>query len=71
MWIASTAVVLTWPAAYLTMHRILVDYPYRIPLSLWIFVAGGLVVVALTLATVSLQAARAAIRNPVESLRDE
>ena len=71
MGVAGAAVVLTWPAAYLVMHRILADYPYRIPLSLWIFVAGGLVVVMLTLATVGLQAVRAAIRSPVDSLRDE
>lgn len=71
MWIAGAAVVVTWPIAYLVMHRILADYPYRIPLNLWMFVAGGMAVVLLTLAAVSLHAVRAAIRNPVESLRDE
>jgi len=35
------------------------------------FVAGGVVVVALTFATVGLQAFRSAVRNPVESLRHE
>ncbi len=71
MWIAGAAVVLTWPAVFLTMHKILADYPHRTPLSFWVFVAGGMVVVVLMLVTVGLQAVRAAIRNPVESLRYE
>ena len=69
--IAGTAVVIAWPAALLTMTRVLADSPYRIPLSLWVFAAGGAVVIALTLATVGLHAVKAAVRNPVESLRHE
>ena len=71
MWIAVVAVVLTWPVAFLTIHKILADYPFRTPLSFWVFVAGDMVVVVLMLATVGLHAVRAAIRNPVESLRYE
>ncbi len=71
MWIAAVAVAVTWPIAYLVMHKILSDYPYRISLNLWMFVAGGMVVILLTLAAISLHTVRAAIRNPVESLRDE
>jgi len=71
MWIAAAAVAVTWPIAYLVIHRILADYPYRIPLNLWMFVAGGMAVTLLTLAAISLHTVRAAIRNPVESLRDE
>jgi putative ABC transport system permease protein len=71
MGIAGAAVLLAWPAAFLTMHKILAAYPHRTPLSFWVFVAGGIIVVVLMLATVGLQAVRAAIRNPVESLRYE
>jgi putative ABC transport system permease protein len=71
MWIAGAAVVLTSPVAYLTMHKILADYPIRTPLSFWVFAAGAMVVVGLLLATVGLHAVRAAVRNPVESLRYE
>ncbi|MFC2142614.1 ABC transporter permease, partial [Acidobacteriota bacterium] len=71
IWIAGAAVVLAWPAAFFTMYKVLAGYPYRIPLSLWMFIVGGVVVVMVTLATVSLQAARAAVRDPVESLRHE
>ncbi len=69
--IAGAAVILAWPAAFFSMHKVLADYPYRVPLSFWMFVVGGVVVLVLTLATVSLQAVRAAARNPVESLRHE
>lgn len=69
--LAGAAVVIAWPAAFFTMSNVLADYPYRIPLSLWMFIAGGAVVVALTFATVGLQALRSALRNPAESLRHE
>ena len=65
------AILIAWPAVVFAMHKILSDYPYRISISLWMFVAGSAVVAALTLATVSLQALRTAVRNPVESLRHE
>ncbi|MFC2157660.1 ABC transporter permease [Acidobacteriota bacterium] len=71
MWTAGAAVLIAWPAAFFAIHKILSDYPYRISISLWMFVAGGVVVAALTLATVSLQALKTAVRNPVESLRHE
>lgn len=63
--------LLAWPAAYLTVHRILADYPYRVSLSAWMFVAGAAIIAALTLVTVCLQAMRTAVGNPVESLRHE
>jgi len=69
--LAGAAVVIAWPAAFFTIYNVLADYPYRIPLSLWMFITGGVVVVALTFATVGLQAFRTAVRNPVESLRHE
>ena len=69
--IAGAAVVIAWPAVLLTMNKVLADSPYRTPLSLWVFVAGGALVMALTLATVGLHAVKAAVRNPVDSLRHE
>jgi hypothetical protein len=53
------------------MDKVLADYPYRIPLSLWMFIGGGVLVVALTLGTVGFQALRSSVKNPVESLRSE
>lgn len=69
--IAGASVILAWPASFFTMHKVLADYPYRIPLSFWMFFGGGVLVVALTLATVGLQALRSSVKNPVESLRLE
>lgn len=46
-------------------------FAYRIEISWWIFAAAGLAAVSIALLTVSWQAIRAALANPVESLRDE
>ena len=57
--------------AYYTMYSWLESFAYRTNISLWVFMATGLVAVIIALITVSWQAYRAANRNPVESLRYE
>jgi putative ABC transport system permease protein len=53
------------------MNKWLQNYPYRIEMNVWVF-AGALMVVAMAaLLTVSFQAVKAAIANPVKSLRTE
>ena len=59
------------PIAYYFMHNWLQDYQYRAPLSWWIFVAAGVGALIVTLLTVSFQAIKAAVANPVKSLRTE
>ena len=59
------------PLSWYFMHRWLQNYPFRIDLSWWIFPAGGLVSIVIALATVSFQALKAALANPVSSLRSE
>jgi putative ABC transport system permease protein len=59
------------PIAYYFMHSWLQDYQYRADLSWWIFAAAGAGALVITLLTVSLQAIKAAIANPVKSLRTE
>jgi len=59
------------PIAYYFMHNWLQEYQYRAPLSWWIFVAAGVGALAITLLTVSFQAIKAAVANPVKSLRTE
>jgi putative ABC transport system permease protein len=47
------------------------DFAYRINIGWWIFIAAGLVALVIALLTVSFQAIKAAIANPVKSLRTE
>ncbi|SEL52463.1 FtsX-like permease family protein [Parapedobacter koreensis] len=65
------AVIIASPIAWWAMNRWLEDFAYRIAMEWWMFAAAGLMALALTLATIGLQAIRAAMANPVESLRDE
>ncbi len=59
------------PLAWLMMDRWLQDFAYRIHISWWIFAITGLAAVMIALLTVSLQAVKAALDNPVRSLRTE
>jgi len=59
------------PVAWIVAERWLQDFVYRTELSFWIFVAAGMGALALALLTVGFQAVRAALVNPVESLRSE
>jgi len=53
------------------MNRWLQDFAYRISISWWIFFATGILALMIALVTVSFQAIKAAIANPVKSLRTE
>jgi len=59
------------PVAYYFMHNWLQDYQYRANLSWWIFAGAGAGALLITLLTVSYQAIKAAVANPVKSLRTE
>jgi ABC-type antimicrobial peptide transport system permease subunit len=59
------------PVAYYFMHNWLQNYQYRTNLSWWIFAVTGVGAVLITLLTVSFQSIKAAIANPVKSLRTE
>jgi ABC-type antimicrobial peptide transport system permease subunit len=59
------------PIAGYYMHQWLQDYVYRINISWWLFAAGGLVAIIIALVTISFQAMKAAMANPVNSLRSE
>ena len=65
------AFVIASPVAWYIMHNWLQDFAYRITISWWIFPIAGLLAVFIALATISFQAIRAAIANPVKSLRTE
>ena len=59
------------PLAYFAMQRWLEDFAYRIDIGVGVFLWSGAAVLGIALATVSYQAIRAALANPVESLRHE
>lgn len=63
--------LIAFPLAYYFMRSWLQNYEYRTGLSWWIFVAAGIGAILITLITVSFQAIKAAIANPVKSLRTE
>ncbi|WP_257666704.1 ABC transporter permease [Parapedobacter tibetensis] len=65
------AIVIATPIAWWAMNKWLADFAYRIDMEWWMFAAVGLAAVTIALLTVSWQAIRAALANPVESLRDE
>lgn len=65
------ALAFSAPIAWYFMHSWLQDYAYRINLSWWHFAAGGLISMIIALATISYQAVKAALANPVNSLRSE
>ncbi|MEZ4943328.1 MAG: ABC transporter permease [Saprospiraceae bacterium] len=65
------AIVLAAPVAYLLMHNWLADFAYRIDMPWWVLVAAGTVAVLVAFLTVGFQSVRAALANPVESLRSE
>jgi putative ABC transport system permease protein len=63
--------VIAAPAAWWAMDKWLQNYPYRIGVNVWIFLFAAVLVVVIALVTVSFQAIKAAIANPVKSLRSE
>ncbi|MCK5148913.1 ABC transporter permease [bacterium] len=63
--------VLAWPAGYFFMHKWLQNFTYKIDMSIWIFFASAMVTIIIALSTVSFQAIRAALANPVKSLAVE
>ena len=65
------AFAIATPIAWYYMNQWLQDYAYRINISWWIFPTDGLVVMIIALASISFQALKAAMVNPVESLRYE
>lgn len=65
------AILIASPISWYAMTRWLQDYTYRITISWWLFVIAGLVALLIALLTVSFHAVKAAIANPVKSLRME
>jgi putative ABC transport system permease protein len=65
------AVLIVSPVAWIAMNKWLESFAYRVNVSWWVFVIAGLIALLIALITVSYQAIKAAIANPVKSLRTE
>lgn len=65
------AAVIAFPVAWIVMHRWLQDFAYRIRIDWWMFLMAALVALLIAMVTVSVQAIKAAMANPVKSLRTE
>ena len=65
------AAVIAFPVAWYAMHTWLQDFAYRINMPWWIFILAGIIAAIVALATISFQAVKAALSNPVKSLRSE
>ncbi|NDU97656.1 ABC transporter permease [Spirosoma terrae] len=65
------AIVVASPLAWYVMTQWLNDFAYKIDLSWWIFALAGLLAIAIALITVSFQSVKAALMNPVKSLRSD
>ena len=65
------AAVIAFPLAWYAMNTWLQDFAYRINIPWWVFLLAGIIAAVIAFATISLQAFKAAVSNPVKSLRTE
>jgi ABC-type lipoprotein release transport system permease subunit len=65
------AFLLATPIAWYAMHQWLQDFVYRINIQWWMFALAGVLSLLISLLTISFQSIKAALTNPVESLRNE
>lgn len=65
------SILIAVPLAYIAVHKWLQGFAFRIPMSAWVYVVAGAVAISIAVLTVSIQAFKAAIVNPVKSLRSE
>jgi putative ABC transport system permease protein len=65
------ATLVAFPFAWWAMNKWLEDFEYRVAVGWWIFAISGLLAILVALCTISFQAIKAALSNPVKSLRTE
>jgi putative ABC transport system permease protein len=69
--LVAVSLVVAFPVAWWIMNEWLDNFAYRIDISVWVFVMAGVCALLIALITVSFQAIKAAVANPVKSLRTE
>lgn len=65
------AAIIAFPLAWWGMNKWLEDFAYRIHIGWWVFIIAGVIALMIALVTVSFQAIKTAVANPVNSLRTE
>ncbi len=71
IWLICIAAVVAFPIAWWALNNWLMNFSYRIDIHWWVFILAGVSALVIALVTVSLQAIKAALSNPVNSLRTE
>jgi len=69
--LVALAAIIAFPIAWYAMDNWLRDFAYRTSISWWIFIAAGIIAASIALFTISFQAIKAALANPVKNLRTE
>ena len=69
--LVAIAIVIATPVAWWAMNKWLQEFAFRITISWWMFAIAGFIAIAIAVITVSFQAIKAAVANPVKSLRTE
>ncbi|GAB3895781.1 ABC transporter permease [Spirosoma agri] len=70
-WLVLLSLLLAMPVAWLSINRWLATYPFHVQLSVWLFVGAACFTTLIALLTVSFQSIKAALMNPVKSLRSD
>ncbi|HVV56209.1 MAG TPA: ABC transporter permease [Mucilaginibacter sp.] len=65
------AIVISFPITWFAMHKWLQDFAYRTDMHWWVFAIAGLMALLIAFITISFQSVKAALANPVKSLRSE
>ncbi|MOA51154.1 hypothetical protein D3C78_1742640 [compost metagenome] len=65
------AAVIAFPVAWYVMHQWLQDFAYRVSIQWWVLAISGIATILIALITISFQSIKAAMGNPVKSLRSE
>jgi ABC-type antimicrobial peptide transport system permease subunit len=71
IWLVGLAVIIATPLSLLAMQSWMQGFAYRVAITWWMFALAGIIVLIIALLTVSFQAIKAAVANPVKSLRTE
>ncbi|MEB0250100.1 ABC transporter permease, partial [Mucilaginibacter sp. 5B2] len=69
--LVSLSIIIAVPITWYAMHKWLQEFAYRVEIHWWVFIVAGALALMVAFITVSFQSVRAALANPVKSLRSE